>query len=193
MSQRRLQFERGEYYHVYNRGCNKENIFRDKQNYVYLTHLFEEGLRIHHATLAAYCLMPNHYHLLLRQDSESPLSDLIQDVFNRYVKAFNAWCGRTGTLFEERFRAIHIDDENYLMHLCRYIHLNPVRAGLVDVIEGWEFSDYLEWIGARQTRFADPLIIHANFPSPNDYVQFVSDHVGSEAFQLKHGEYLLDQ
>ncbi|MDP2886695.1 MAG: transposase [Ignavibacteria bacterium] len=192
MSQRELRFEKGEYYHVYNRGCNKEDIFRDKENYVYLLRLMEKGLETYDATLAAYCLMPNHYHLLLRQDSETPISEFIQDIFNRYVKGFNAWCGRSGTLFEERFKAKHIDNEDYLMHLCRYIHLNPLRAGLVKSIEDWGFSDYLEWIGKRPIRFADPGIIRASFRTPEAYVRFVMDHAASKEFELTHRNYLLD-
>ena len=192
MSQRGLQFEKGEYYHIYNRGCNKEDIFRDKENYVYLLRLMEEGIVAYDATLVAYCLMPNHYHLLARQDSETPISELMQDVFNRYAKALNQWVGRRGTLFEERFKAKHIDKEEYLMHLCRYIHLNPLQAGLVKWVEEWEFSDYLEWVGKRPIRFADPRIIRASFQTPEAYERFVLDHTASEEFSRKHKKYLFD-
>jgi putative transposase len=192
MSQRGLQFDKGEYYHLYNRGCNKDDIFRDKENYVHLLHLMEEGLQKYDATLAAYCLMPNHYHLLLRQDSDTPISELMQDVFNRYAKALNKWAGRSGTLFEERFKAKHVDKEEYLMHLCRYIHLNPLKAGLVRSVDEWEFSDYLEWIDKRPIRFADPDIIRVNFQTPEAYARFVLDHTASEEFSCKHKKYLFD-
>jgi hypothetical protein len=117
---------------------------------------------------------------------------MMQDVFNRYVKALNKWVGRSGTLFEERFKAKHIDKEEYLIHLCRYIHLNPIQAGLVSSVEQWEFSDYLEWIGKRPIRFADPGIIRANFRTPGAYKRFVLDHTASEEFSRKHKKYLFD-
>jgi REP element-mobilizing transposase RayT len=152
----------------------------------------EEGIVAYDATLVAYCLMPNHYHLLARQDSETPISELMQDVFNRYVKALNQRVGRRGTLFEDRFKAKHIDKEEYLMHLCRYIHLNPLQAGLVKWVEEWEFSDYLEWVGKRPIRFADPRIIRASFQTPEAYERFVLDHTASEEFSRKHKKYLFD-
>jgi REP element-mobilizing transposase RayT len=105
MARRATDFVPGEYYHVYNRGCYKELIFREDENYLYLTRLLNESLRKRHVSMIAYCLMPNHYHFLTRQESDVSISEVMQDVFNAYVKAFNKRYGRTGTLFEERFKA----------------------------------------------------------------------------------------
>ena len=99
--------------------------------------------------------MPNHYHFLLRQDSDIPISTFIQRIFNSYTKAYNKKYERSGTLFEGRFKAIHVDKEGYLLHLCKYIHANPVKALLVEAPEEWEFSNYPEWVGERNGTLID--------------------------------------
>jgi putative transposase len=75
--------------------------------------------------------MPSHYHFLLRPEEDGLLSRFIQRLFNSYTQAFNKQQGRSGTLFEGRAKSVRVDTDEYVLHLCRYIHLNPVRAGLV--------------------------------------------------------------
>jgi len=126
----------------------------------------------------AYCLMPNHYHFLLRQDGLQSAGWLPQRVFNSYTKAFNKRYGRTGTLLEGSYRAIHIDQESYLLHLCRYIHANPVRHGLVSDLAQWPYSNYLEWIGVRNEKLVDRAFAREHFPVAESYRQFVLDYLG---------------
>ena len=76
--------------------------------------------------IVAWALMPNHYHFCLRQDTDRPISKFISVIFNAYVQAVNRQQNRAGTLFERRFRHVWVEQEEYLIHLCRYIHLNPV-------------------------------------------------------------------
>ena len=90
-------------------------------------------------------------------------------VFNAYVQAVNRQMDRSGTLFEGRFRHVHIDRDEYILHLCRYIHLNPVKSGMVGNPEDWEFSDYKDWIFGRRNRD----IISTYFLSPREYAKFV--------------------
>ncbi|MBI1806821.1 MAG: transposase [Ignavibacteria bacterium] len=80
---RGAQFIQGGYYHIFNRGCNKANIFRSDENYQYLLRLLRSKIVAYQATVIAYCFMPNHYHILLRQDGEVPLSSVVQGVFNK--------------------------------------------------------------------------------------------------------------
>ncbi len=80
--------------------------------------------------ILAYCLMPNHYHLLLRQETDRPFSDWIQQVFNGYVQAVNKELGRAGTLFQGRAKHVLVETNEQLVHVVRYIHLNPVKARL---------------------------------------------------------------
>ena len=82
---------------------------------------------------------------ITRQDSNSSISNFIQRIFNNYTKAVNKKYKRSGTLLEGKFQSIQIDKENYLIHLCRYIHRNPVEAKLVTKMEDWEYSNSPDW------------------------------------------------
>jgi putative transposase len=124
-------FEQGQYYHIFNRGVNRQKIFFTKENYLYFLKLLNKHRISSHATVIAYCLMPNHYHLLLRQDSDINLSRFMKAVLSAYVQALNKYLERKGPLFEGRFKHVHVDNDEYVLHLCRYIHLNPVIAGYV--------------------------------------------------------------
>ncbi len=139
----------GNYYHVYNRGCNREPIFRSQDNYEYLLRQTKTFLRDAAVGVIAYCLMPNHYHFLLRSDEEGAIGRFVQRLFSSYTQAYNRHYSRSGTLFQGRAKRILVDDERYLIHLCRYIHLNPLVARLAAKAEDWPYSNYPEWIGAR--------------------------------------------
>ncbi len=177
MAQRLVKFDQGEYYHIYNRGCGRENIFRESENYSYLLRLFQKKLPQFQVTSIAYCLMPNHYHFILRQDSEISIGNFIQSIFNSYSKAFNKRYKRSGTLFEGPFQAKHINEQEYLIHLCRYIHRNPVDAEFVKSPEEWPFSDYCNWIGTKKSSFIDKDFIENIFYSAKEYETFVKEFV----------------
>ena len=115
--------------------------------------------------MIAYCLMPNHYHFLLRQETEVPLSKFISLLFNAYVQPVNRQQGRRGTLFERRFKHVWVDLEEYLVHLYRDIHLNPWKAKLVSQLEDWPYSNYLEWIGQRAETLQDQTFRRDRFPT----------------------------
>lgn len=189
---RKIHFQKGSYYHVYNRGCNRGNIFRSKENYKFLLRRVREYLDEFQVTVVAYCLMPNHYHFLLRQNSEVPISTFVQAVFNSYSKAFNKMFKRSGTLFESPFKSIHVVDKNYLVHLCRYIHRNPLQAKLVDDLEEWEFSNYPEWISKRTGQLFDKEFVSSYFKTAHDYIDFVNDARSVKDKKLL-GKYLFDE
>lgn len=119
--------------------------------------------------------MPNHYHFLLRPETDRPLSEFINVLFNAYVQALNRQRDRTGTLFEGRFRHVLVDRWDYLIHLCRYIHRNPVKAGLVALPEDWPYSNYREWVGLRNGTLKDEQFIREHFPTEGEYREFVQD------------------
>ncbi len=138
--------------------------------------------------------MPNHYHFLFRQDGEIGISILMQRLFNRYSKAYNKRYGRTGTLFEARFKAILVEDENYLLHLCRYIHGNPVKAGLVKKLEDWPYSNFLEWVNLRKGKLIDRYFVKKYFATPELYKSFVEDYLqGTEKSPEEVKRLLLDE
>ena len=185
-------FAQGQYYHVYNHAVGQELLFFNPGNYEYLLRLVKHHAAPRNAAVIAYCLMPNHYHFLLRQESEEPLSKFVNVLFNGYVQAVNRQQERKGTLFTGRFRHVWIDREAYLTHLCRYIHLNPVKAGLVARPDDWRYSNFLEWVGQRAGTLKDETFIRERFPMAGDYRQFVADWQDELTSQEEIKRYLYD-
>ena len=174
MPTRRIPLISGEYYHLYNRGNNHENIFLTRENYSYFLTLWRKYLFGHGVDVVSYCLMPNHYHFLIYLQTDT-LSKLMQPFLLAYTNSFNRRYKRVGALFQGRFKAKHVANIDYLLHLSRYIHLNPLKAGLVLSSEEWEFSSYLEYTGLRQGTLPKPNIVMDYFENPNDYKDFVED------------------
>jgi REP element-mobilizing transposase RayT len=177
MARRKLSFVAGQYYHIYNRGANRERIFRIEDNYIFLLRRLKEHIIKTQISVIAYCLMPNHFHFLFRQDGAVSISQLMQAVFNSYTKAFNKAFDRSGTLFEGPFEAILIDRNDHLIHLCRYIHRNPLDAGLVSHPGQWLYSNYLEWVEERAGTLLDRGFVRDLFPDPKGYERFVLEYI----------------
>ena len=168
-------FARNHYNHIYNRGVGRGLIFFNSANYEHCLNLIDRYHRQYSAAVIALCLMPNHYHLLLRQNSDQSLSKYINVLFNAYVQAVNRQQDRKGPLFEGRFRHVRIDREEYLIHLCRYIHLNPVKANLVSHVQDWPYSNYKEWVSLKAGKLKDDKFIRSRFRTPVEYEQLVAD------------------
>jgi REP element-mobilizing transposase RayT len=177
MPARRVQFAPGTYYHIYNRGANRSTIFRNGDNYEYVLRLIKDEIGKLKLAMIAYCLMPTHYHWFVRQDGEHPAGKLPQNVFNRYSKAFNNAYNHSGTLFETRYKAIVVESDEYIRHLCCYIHCNPVVANLAIAPELWPYSNYVDWIGKRNGALMDRPFIQTFFPDIQRYQQLISDHL----------------
>jgi len=171
-----MQYEKGHYYHIYNRGNNRQDIFFEEKNYDYLVKLLEKNKEKYNLTIVAYCLMPNHYHLLIRQDGDSQISQFIRSTFQSYVQAINRAYDRSGRLFEKQGDGKEVDDEGYLMHVCRYIHLNPLEAGIVKRLEDWRYSNYPEFIGVRHRHLYENSLVNKWFESGKEYRQFVMEY-----------------
>jgi putative transposase len=147
------------YYHIYNRGNNREDLFYAERNYRYFLQLYARHI-LPIAITFAYCLMRNHFHFLVRireavpqtsQVSETcevlPLtsrqvSQHFSNFFNAYTKSINKAYGRTGSLFEERFGRIEVTTDAYFTSLVFYIHFNPQKHGFVDDFREWPWSSY---------------------------------------------------
>ncbi len=183
MPYRGQAFASEQYYHLYNRGAGKQPIFFNEHNYRCLLRLAAIHSRRHGATMLAYCLMPNHYHFLIRQEGTESLSRFINVLFSSYVQAVNREQGRSGTLFEGRFQHRRVSDLAYVLQLRRYIHMNPVKAGLVTRPEEWPYSDYAEWAGLQAVRLGDADFVRRHFPDSSEYRAFVLD-VHDEARNL---------
>lgn len=175
MPYRKIPLKAGLYYHVFNRGLDGDPIFYSKDNYRYFFELMRKYMTIFSVRCYCYCLMPNHFHWILKSDIDDVISSFISRLLNAYVKALNKIVGRTGPLFVDRFRNVQIDKDAYLMHLLRYIHRNPVEAGLVDSLDQWPYSDYLEFIAKRNGTLSEVHLRNLYFKSPAEYALFVED------------------
>ncbi|MGC8788129.1 MAG: transposase, partial [Anaerolineae bacterium] len=127
----------GQYYHIYNRGNNRECIFVEERNYRYFLKLYAQHVEPIVDTFA-YCLLPNHFHFLVRVKEISELpgrlpkpSQCFSNLFNAYTRAFNKSYKRTGTLFQRPFGRMIVASDTYFVCLVAYIHHNPQRHGLV--------------------------------------------------------------
>ena len=190
MARRKIPFLPNQYYHVYNRGANRTDIFRADKDYVFLLKQVKDRLEEFGISVIAYCLMSNHYHFLLRQNSETKISDFMKAVFFVYSSAFNTAYKRSGTLFEGPFRATWVDKIEYALHLCRYIHRNPLDAKMVVTPEQWHYSNYQEFIGIRKGTLVDMDFVNQNFASPKAYEDFVMNYVPPEKTQKELRHYL---
>lgn len=142
--------------HVRQRGVNRENCFRaDSDRLVYLSWLSElaaaMGCKLH-----AYCLMTNHVHLLLTPKDAPGLASLMRELGRHYVPYFNRRYGRSGTLWEGRFRSCLVDSARYVLGCYRYIESNPVRAGMVPDASAYLWSSYAGNVGARRDALLTP-------------------------------------
>lgn len=172
MPRRKVEFGIGDFVHIYNRGANRNRIFLDSDDYLEFLWRWREFVPRTTAQVLAYCLMPNHYHMLLRIGGKD-FAQNMQRFGTSFVTHVNRRHGRSGVLFCGRYRAIIVDEIAYLLHLTRYIHLNPVEAKLTPHPEDWEFSSYRDYIGLRRGTLAQPSLILAEFGTPVRYRQFV--------------------
>lgn len=143
-------------HHVILRGNNRQAIFldvHDRQAFLALLaeHAQREKVQVH-----AYVLMDNHVHLLMTPEQDGALSKVMQGVGRSYVRRFNQRHGRSGTLWEGRYRSTVIDSERYLLVCMAYIDLNPVRAGMVPVPEAYAWSSHGHYIGLRNDKWLTP-------------------------------------
>jgi len=152
-----IPLQYGCYYHIYNRGNNRENLFLEERNYRHFLKLYARYVEPVADTFA-YCLLKNHFHVLVRiktvaeQDQTSrPRSEPARlrnpsqqfgHLFNAYSKAINTAYGRTGSLFEHPFERIEVTSDSYLTRLVVYIHHNPQTHGLIADFRDWPYSSY---------------------------------------------------
>ena len=152
--------ETSQYYHFFNRGNNTEIIFTEAENYVYFLKLIEKYL-IPIADIYSYCLLPNHFHLILRikdnenlpykyKDGKTKIYQAFSNLFNAYVKAYNKKYNRKGSLFQKSPKRILIQDETYLKNLIVYVNINPTHHNYSDY-KNYKFSSYSALISKKPT------------------------------------------
>ena len=147
-------------HHIIQRGNNRQAIFSSTADYQMLLALLDENAQKFGVALHAYVLMGNHFHLLATPTTEEGLPRMMQAVGRRYVRYFNDSQGRSGTLWEGRYRSTVIDTGRYLLACMVYIDLNPVRAGLVKEAAAYPWSSHARYVGLRTDKMVTP---HALF------------------------------
>lgn len=152
--------------------------------------LFKDNNKI--VQIIAYCIMPTHIHLILKQLEDGGISKYMKNLLISYTRYFNILHGRKGPLWESRFNSVVVESDEQLLHLTRYEHLNAVTAKIVEKPENWEFSSYKEYLGevhdkSALCQFNDLLDI-----KPTQYKKFVNDQIGYQRELAKIKKLLLD-
>lgn len=208
------QYLENGHYHIYNRGVEKRDIFLDDQDYRVFLHLLkfylspepQQSQEQHPLTtligfnpvrprplqslggeieLLAYCLMPNHFHLLLKQSTLDGMTKLIRRLSTTYSMYFNRRYKRVGHLFQGAFKAVLVQEDSYLLHLSRYLHLNPVGLTRSNPVN-YPYSSYEYYLGNKKAPWIKPELILEYFKNSslvlpkniNSYKKFVEDYLG---------------
>ncbi|WP_281235452.1 transposase [Flavobacterium gelatinilyticum] len=185
-------FEAGQYYHVYNRGNNNENIFIEEKNYSYFLEKLKKYI-LPIADIYAYCLLKNHFHIVLRIKDKIDLPEKFKEkihlpfsnLFNSYSKSINKMYGRNGSLFQEHLQRNRVEDEKYLKQLIIYVHLNPVKHRFTEFFANYLHSSYRAYLSAKSTSLDREFILELfydldNFKFAHNERRIIYDGVISE-------------
>ncbi len=185
------EYLEGGIYHVYNRGTDKRVIFVDEEDYVMFMHIMKTYLTVtmrqqakidrgevlshknytHNIKLLSFCLMPNHFHLMIEQVGEHDISDFMRSLLTNYVMYFNKKYHRSGGLFQGRYKAVIVGTQIQMLHLTRYIHMNPLslftETGPMAMrsLRSYEYSSYQSYLGTKKLTWLQPENILTYFSS----------------------------
>jgi len=202
----------GSIYHIFNRGVNKNDIFFSTTDYKRFmataihyknfTHKFtafalsdpvseklqKKKMESPKIQIFAYCLMPNHFHLLVKQLEEGGITWFMQHLSNSYVHYVNLKNDRVGPLFQGRFKNVLVDSDEQLLHVSRYIHLNPLVSNLTSDLKTYPWSSYPSYLSNYNDNLSEPEFILSNYKTRRDYEKFVLDQVdyGATLEYIKH-------
>lgn len=219
MSIRKKSFVSEEYYHVYNRGNSKQKIFHDQEDYYRFMSLlyacnsqnnfriyalnkeespydFDRGILL--VSIGAYCLMQNHFHIIITQTEKGDISKFMQKLTTAYVMYYNKKYERTGSLFEGKFKAEHLDSDVYLKYLFSYIHLNPIKLidkdwkekGIrnkqeaLNYLNRYQYSSYVDYIGKKrvQNKILNQKAFPNYFPTQKEFLKEVFEWISFKEF-----------
>ena len=196
--------------HAFNRGVAKMDIFRDKDDYRAFLIRICIALGIEHPLvsprpnikitpfpshtfdLLAYCLMPNHFHLIIHQTGDVRVGKLISKICASYSIYFNKKYNRVGGVFQDIYKAVNVMDHDHLKGLSSYVHLNPVVAGLVGAPELWDFSSMTEYVSKSKHPLCSHDLVLSDFRSPRAYARFLDDRSEQYAFARECHSLMLD-
>ncbi|SHF41838.1 transposase [Chryseobacterium takakiae] len=172
-------------YHVYTHANGKDLIFREQENYRYFLDKLTKYI-VPIAEIYAYCLMPNHFHLLLRFKELSEILNVnehkylmkqFSNLLNGYAKAYNKRYHRKGSLFLDYLKRKKVNDEKYLIKLIHYIHNNPVNHGFIENIDDWKYSSYQSYINlGKETKIVRAEIMQY-FDTVDNFIEYHQSNV----------------
>jgi len=167
-------------YHVLNRGNAKQDVFSSGRDYVAFIELLRAVKGLHPISLFGYCLMPNHFHLVVRSRAEDGLSRCMQWLMTSHVRRHHKRKHTSGHVWQGRYKSFLIQEDAHLIAVLRYVERNPVRAGLVPTAEAWRWSSHRERIGkdARLLLDAQPVSLPADW---SDYIRRPLTHTELES------------
>ena len=170
------EFYKNTYHHLYNRGANKSDIFLNREDYLFFLRRLREYKVRYSIDVLCYCLMPNHFHLFVKQlTHEKTIGKFVGTLINSYTKSINKKYKHSGVLFESRTKNKIIENEVYFKWICKYILSNPVEANLVKSIADWEFSSARDYLGLRNGDLNNKELITSHFESKNQFDNFLLD------------------
>ncbi|MBI2012076.1 transposase [Candidatus Daviesbacteria bacterium] len=209
MPYRTIPFVDGEYYHLFNRGLQKQIIFNDQRDYKRFIQAFfyyqiqnpKPKLSLYKQSkifpmdttkkivdILCFCLMPNHFHLLVKQIKDGGISEFMRRFTHSYTKYHNLKHNHQGPVFQGMFKAVRVETDEQLIHLSRYIHLNPLVSFLVKNLDFYTWSSYHSFLNSNNIYPLAKEEILKFFAKPEDYKQFVMDQAeyGKTLEQIKH-------
>jgi putative transposase len=178
-------FQKGNFFHIYNRVVDGELLFRENVDYEIFLEKFKIAKTKIPVSVIAYCLMPNHFHFFLRQDSDIKIFKIFNSILSSYIQIYNRKYKRKGRLMGNKLQSVLVDKECYFLKLCKYIHFNPVKAKLVSNPENWEYSNYHDWLREASSFMFNRNIIDELGVDLNYYTQTVNEcntHVKDEKY-----------
>lgn len=182
----RFVFENA-FYHVFNRGINKQQIFLTDADYQFLLKKLLQLKKKYDHSIYAYCLMPNHFHISI-QTRKIPISKIMSSISTSYSMYFNRTYNHFGPVFQNRFKSILIENDLYFLKLSQYIYLNPVKAGLTKNPVDYPHSSILEALGKKPLQFLDEDIIRLigdTKGSLKEYEKFVFEGIEEDQAEIK--------
>jgi putative transposase len=219
------QFTIGEYYHIYNRGVDKRNVFMNEKDFMrFLTCMDEFNVmepigslfklkrktstvsgrhrtsqtsqvssqRFKLVEFISYCLNPNHFHFILKQLIKSGISEFMKRLGDGYTKYFNYKYIRSGSLFQGRFKAVHVDSDEYFLWLSAYVNGNAQIHDVIKEAKKYPWCSYPDYLGLRNGNLCDKDIILGQFKNLNEYEKFVEESIPAMKERKDLPRYLME-
>lgn len=175
------------FYHAFNRGINKQQIFVSENDYLFFLKKLNDLKKKYDHSIYAFCLMPNHFHLSI-QTRKVPISKIMSSLSTSYSMYFNRTHAHFGPVFQNRFKSILIESNSYFLKLSQYIYLNPLKAGLVSDPTLYKFSSIREVLGREPLKYLDQDIvrlIEETKESQKEYERYIYDGISEDLTEIE--------